>query len=1018
MRNDRGLTLIEIIIAIALLGIISLGIISAFSSHFLIMTRSRGITAGAFDSQGLLESRIFEVRSKMHDAFKDHSLDLSDLLSGITGYSGVQSVSFNGNDIDLHRMEIVDPSNPAKVYYAYVSQRLAENERHGEVQVENVSIVDSNDVMISSVQLTDTLNASYENPEHNDFFTNLFSWYVSKVGFNSPSYPEDYDELLLPQNLDELNSLRTRVGANRYVILKVTPVDIYGKRGPAGVSQRVWVAGEEWRPGMLAWIDKNNDGSLQIGDPDIVVPNHIVSASFDTGNGFTDIEGTFQNTANGDLYIPMRVDGLENTPITVHGSLVADRYIHIAKDVESLEGNRIDFVSRKDGIILYQFVDIDTDGNAVIDGDGRAVTINNGAKLSAGTEDVILKTEQHGNITMNEFTAIEGGEISLVPKGDLSLTKAIVIAKGNINFDTTQDVAVTGERNISISDGSSIEFASNGSSDRVMKMQSRNDIRIENTEFKGVTGQNNKLEILSQRNTSSIEIYESQFADLNIYFDNRSNVSQLKIKGGQWENGTIFVPDGKTILLENGSSPVDNQGLLDIGDGGLVRLNNLIMTDSVNHPFGINLSPMSGTDFENRVELSSVKYDSSFGSGSVVPSVNTWTPLGNLRIRANKAGGEDGINTINYSLDGGIITITGIADEPNLFVPVTLTVEDPRFRYTGNTNLPIIENQIPFAFTSDDDGNVTIIVGLNGTITSLVHDPIERTVLYGTSLEDARKALGSTVLVNVTYDGGITATTNVPVAWSTNSTPEYNGNIAPSQYLFECTFEALPPGLSMATGLQAPKGYINVGFGDLYTLSFNTNGGNHIDSIIQPAGMPISPPSDPIRAGYTFVGWDPVIPSVMPNTDLTVSAQYSKYFQDLNIGDYLFLAHNNGNNVVFQKIGDNWAIVRNNIGSGNQGNARANGNNYHTNYQWALSSSLVTRQQAENFPLDVRTNLGSLAWWTDTNGVVIGHETGNIFTGRGSNETFGIRPAVTLVHDLYVESGSGTASDPYRLIRN
>jgi uncharacterized repeat protein (TIGR02543 family) len=59
-----------------------------------------------------------------------------------------------------------------------------------------------------------------------------------------------------------------------------------------------------------------------------------------------------------------------------------------------------------------------------------------------------------------------------------------------------------------------------------------------------------------------------------------------------------------------------------------------------------------------------------------------------------------------------------------------------------------------------------------------------------------------------------------------------------------------------------------------YTISFNSAGGNLVDSITQDYGTDITPPADPTREGYTFKGWDPIVPSTMPAEDLTLVAQW------------------------------------------------------------------------------------------------------------------------------------------------
>ena len=59
-----------------------------------------------------------------------------------------------------------------------------------------------------------------------------------------------------------------------------------------------------------------------------------------------------------------------------------------------------------------------------------------------------------------------------------------------------------------------------------------------------------------------------------------------------------------------------------------------------------------------------------------------------------------------------------------------------------------------------------------------------------------------------------------------------------------------------------------------YTITFDTNGGNEIDSITQDYGTPITAPADPTREGYTFIGWDREIPTTMPAENMTVTVQW------------------------------------------------------------------------------------------------------------------------------------------------
>lgn len=61
-----------------------------------------------------------------------------------------------------------------------------------------------------------------------------------------------------------------------------------------------------------------------------------------------------------------------------------------------------------------------------------------------------------------------------------------------------------------------------------------------------------------------------------------------------------------------------------------------------------------------------------------------------------------------------------------------------------------------------------------------------------------------------------------------------------------------------------------------YAIRFVTGpGATTINPIEQEVGTPVVAPSDPTREGYTFNGWKPAVPSVMPANDLNCVAQWT-----------------------------------------------------------------------------------------------------------------------------------------------
>ncbi|MBP5366049.1 MAG: BspA family leucine-rich repeat surface protein, partial [Bacteroidales bacterium] len=72
-----------------------------------------------------------------------------------------------------------------------------------------------------------------------------------------------------------------------------------------------------------------------------------------------------------------------------------------------------------------------------------------------------------------------------------------------------------------------------------------------------------------------------------------------------------------------------------------------------------------------------------------------------------------------------------------------------------------------------------------------------------------------------------------------------------------------------------------------YVIRFITQGGTVIDPIVGFAGDAITAPADPTREGYTFAGWDKPVPTVMPeaNTEITAQWKANSYTVTYNAGN-------------------------------------------------------------------------------------------------------------------------------------
>ncbi len=75
------------------------------------------------------------------------------------------------------------------------------------------------------------------------------------------------------------------------------------------------------------------------------------------------------------------------------------------------------------------------------------------------------------------------------------------------------------------------------------------------------------------------------------------------------------------------------------------------------------------------------------------------------------------------------------------------------------------------------------------------------------------------------------------------------------------------------------------------TITFDSNGGSDVESQTLDCGVAITVPENPVREGYTFIGWEPAIPEVMPEEDVTVVAQWQ-------VNQYTITFNSNGGSEV------------------------------------------------------------------------------------------------------------------------
>lgn len=249
MLNKKGFTLVEIIVAIALLGIISVGFLTVISNNLNFIQQNRETTESVFAMQQQMELAIDRTREEIDDA----SIPLSANVTPIT----ISNAFGSGINVQAYQLKETDGSG--KTMYTLISEQ-----RMPEFPVPIVETISANlkvggsivdqAYAVSGVSVVG--NYTIDPATTADFLVANENWYVSREGFNIPypntvvpeyevgtkypSFPNDYT--IIPA---ELQSNLTDVTAygNRHIVYAVTPAGKSGRLGDLVASEPVFVSG-------------------------------------------------------------------------------------------------------------------------------------------------------------------------------------------------------------------------------------------------------------------------------------------------------------------------------------------------------------------------------------------------------------------------------------------------------------------------------------------------------------------------------------------------------------------------------------------------------------------------------------------------------------------------------------------------------------------------------------------------------------------------------------------------------
>ena len=679
----KGMTLIEIIISIALIGIIAFGILPAISAQYSMVHKTKNITVDSFDSQSEVEKQVVSKRVELRD----------------NTISPTQSFTVLGVNIKAYDLKVTSSKFGNRTIDIFLSKELAKREKFSSLTANNVWIKVGGDIayFVNLESGSPSIEGTVDAITDSTWYTNVYKWYISDPGISEPVFPDDYKQIsqyVIPPSQTKITDLNPY--ANRFIRFSVTPVDKHGVRGSEVYSTNtVLIVGEEWRAGTNAWADKDLDIKFDKLKGDARIKTEYLLSQFDTQNPLPDFVNpeTSVDIKNSALLIPRRIDAGTQVvaDINLAGSSsinwMVDDSIHLSTNINSIGQSDINLLTRNGSIILYRYIQFDSNGQVVAGADGKPIDINDGSKINTHG-DVYLTSEGAGNIILQAYSGINlGDNIFIQANGKVSVdNNAFMIAKTSLTIDTTKNLGILSNRDIQMKNAY-IQLEDNLTSGKRVDLLSNNKIYLINTELDGKN-------ISSLLNISSKEgnILDNSIIKNFITFIKGPSL----MKGGSWDSlSSIKVDDGSILKFEkmDDGTRVNNIGSLNLGNTGSIQFANN-MSEDLENPLELTLTE-SGL---NQVTISS-NYGRNIGyadasTSSFVNGVFQDLGSGNTNLQYKlDVPDVSNINNIEVYFDGeDTITILGNLVDSAYPVGATITIRD---KYIKDKNGMPIEITIP-----------------------------------------------------------------------------------------------------------------------------------------------------------------------------------------------------------------------------------------------------------------------------------------------------------------------------------